>query len=100
MAEKPTVDPLMLIMEKLTLLENSVKQLNQENGKRAQEIAALAQHNDLIETEDDSTSCRQIGNSKNLREKINDEDKESTSSNRSPSSERRQNYRKTKTAHS
>ena len=48
MAEKPTVDPLMLIMEKLTLLENSVKQLNQENGKRAQEIAASAKHNDLI----------------------------------------------------
>ena len=93
MAEKPNVDPLMLIMEKLTSLENSVKQLNQENGKRAQEIATLAKLNDLIETEDDSTSCRQTGNSKNLSEKISDEDKESTSSNRSPSFERRQNYR-------
>ena len=43
--------------------------MKQENGRRAQEIAALAKYNDLIETDDDS-SRRQAGNSKDKTEII------------------------------
>ena len=91
MAEKPQ-EPLAIIMEKLTILENGIKHLNQENGKRAQEIAALAKHNDLIETDDDS-SRRQAGNSKDKTKIITEPIRESTSSDSSPISERRQLYR-------
>ena len=49
---------LQTILEKLTLLEESIKDLNVENTKRAQEIAMIAKHNNLIETEDESSSNR------------------------------------------
>ena len=66
--------------------------MNQENGRRAQEIAALAKHNDLIETDDDS-SRRQAGNSKDKTKIITEPIRESTSPDSSPISERRQLYR-------
>lgn len=53
------VDAINLIMEKLNFLSDGIKKLNEENGKRAQEIATLAKYNNLIETEDEFSSTNQ-----------------------------------------
>ena len=65
-AQKSNLDPLQVIMEKLTRMEESIRQLNLENGRRAQEIATLAKHNNLIETCDESSHPNTI-NEGNLR---------------------------------
>ena len=54
---------LQMIMEKLVLMEESITKLNEENGKRAQEITTLAKHNNLIETEDESLNAQRSNSS-------------------------------------
>ena len=58
---------LQTILEKLTLLEESIKDLNAENTKRAQKISKLAKHNNLIETEDESSGNRKEDRKLNIR---------------------------------
>ena len=52
-----------MIMEKLVLMEESIKELNEKNGKRLQEITTLAKHNNLIETEDKSLNAQRSNSS-------------------------------------
>ena len=58
------------ILEKLTLLEESIKVLNAENTKRTQEISMIARHNNLIETEDESSGNRLKNTRTNVREDL------------------------------
>ena len=54
------IDSVMLkiILEKLTLLEESIKVLNAKSTNRTEEISMIARHNNLIEIVDESTDNR------------------------------------------
>ena len=54
------------ILEKLTLLEQSIKVLNAENTKRTEEISMIARHSNLIETENESRKIK----SKQIQRKL------------------------------
>ena len=44
-------------------MEESIKKLNEENGKRAQKITTLAKHNNLIETDNESPNAQRSNSS-------------------------------------
>ena len=43
--QKALSEPLLIVLQKLTPMENSIRKINEENRRRAQEIAILAKYN-------------------------------------------------------
>lgn len=85
-----------MLFEKLNNIQEGIKELNVENGKRVEEIRTLAKHINLIDTEDESTSKKRENprNQTPTMEQIVPGEQqrrtESEYSSRSPSRERRQ----------
>lgn len=92
----PEAVTMKMLLDKLSSIQEGIKELNIENGKRAEEIRTLAKHINIIETEDESSS-KMDGNSKNqestIKQVVPTERQRRTRSeysSRSPSRERRE----------
>ena len=68
MATKTDSVILKTILENITLLLESIKVGNAENGKKTEEISMIARHNNQIETEDESSGNGRKNTRINVRE--------------------------------